>query len=118
MSRSPYTLYVGTNQTQRVKPVLMAEDEAQTLTVDLSAYCSMEETEIVSARWANLGAGTSASIGTPTTGTKTTTALVTVADGGDSEIQVSILLDNAEVLVFQFSLVNSDAYIAERTDYH
>lgn len=118
MSRSPYTLYVGTNQTQRVKPVLMAEDEAQTLTVDLGAYCGIEETEIVTAAWRHLGAGSSASIGTPTTGSKTTTALVTVADSGDSEIQVSILLDNAEVLVFQFNLVNSDAYIAERTDYH
>lgn len=102
MSRSPDTLYFGPNQSIRTKPVNFLLDEERVLTIDLSAYCGIEGALIVAANWGALDNGEEVSIATPSTTTKTTSALVTAGDTGLGRIQVAVQMDNSEVILFVF----------------
>lgn len=102
MSRSPTTLYVGTNVEQKVKPVRFELDDVRLLTLDFSAYCGIEGTLINSATWTVIDNSEQVTVGTVTTGTKTTECLITAADTGIAVIQVTTSFDNDEVLIHLF----------------
>lgn len=115
MSRTD-TIYYGSNALQRLAVTLQKED-ARTLTVDLSAYCGIEDAEIDSAAWSVLDNATNVGLSGITTGTQTTAALVTASESGEANIQCSAVLDNGELLIFVFRVISNDPEPIQLNDY-
>ena len=106
MSRTD-TIYAGTNVPQ-TRAIVLQKEDARPLTVDLSAYCGIEDTEIDSASWSVLDNATNLGLSGVTTGTKVTQALVTASESGEANIQCSTVLDNGELLIFVFHVISND----------
>jgi hypothetical protein len=110
------TIYYGSNAPQRLA-VTLQEEDARTLTVDLSAYCGMEDVEIDSASWNVLDNATNVGLSGITTGTKTTAGLVTASESGEANIQCSVVLDNGELVIFVFRVICNDPEPIRLNDY-
>ena len=119
MSRSPTTLYIGSNVEQKTKPVQFELEDAKSLTIDLSAYCGIEGCTIISAAWSLLDPTPSVTLGTPTTTTKRTACLVTSADTGIGLVQVACTMSNGELIIqfFRCEVMDSELVYAPVQDY-